>query len=271
MLGLVFVLGVRIAAPVVVVLLLVELALGLLARVAPSLNVMIAGAPVRLAVGLLVVAATRHGAAARSSAATCPTVLDAGRRHGAGVPVTGHGGQPAGDRTEKPTAKRMKDARERGQVARSRDLARRAVARRPSRSRSAGSARGWSASVSDRLTGGADDARRSARAATIERQRSPALDLVATSGCSRRVAGPPAVDRRRRVDRARASRSRAGVLAEGAAAATGAGSVRRTGFSKFAPDAGRPRARSRRSSAWPPSAPSATRFVRELLRAGAAA
>ena len=35
MLGMVFVLGVRIAAPVVVVLLVVELALGLLSRVAP--------------------------------------------------------------------------------------------------------------------------------------------------------------------------------------------------------------------------------------------
>ena len=58
MLGLVFVLGVRIAAPVVIVMLLVEIALALLARVAPSLNVMTAGAPVRVAVGLLVVAAT---------------------------------------------------------------------------------------------------------------------------------------------------------------------------------------------------------------------
>jgi flagellar biosynthesis protein FliR len=58
MLGVVFVLGVRIAMPVVVVLLLVELALGLLPRVAPSLNMMTAGAPVRLLVGLLIVAAT---------------------------------------------------------------------------------------------------------------------------------------------------------------------------------------------------------------------
>ena len=58
LLGLVFVLGVRIAAPVVIVMLLVEIGLALLARVAPSLNVMTAGAPVRLAVGLLIVAAT---------------------------------------------------------------------------------------------------------------------------------------------------------------------------------------------------------------------
>ncbi len=46
--------GLRISAPVVVVLLLVELALGLLGRVAPSLNVMTAGAPVRIVAGLLV-------------------------------------------------------------------------------------------------------------------------------------------------------------------------------------------------------------------------
>ena len=58
MLGLVFILGTRIAAPVLFVLLLIELALGLLARVAPSLHVMVAGAPVRLIVGLLVVGAT---------------------------------------------------------------------------------------------------------------------------------------------------------------------------------------------------------------------
>lgn len=57
-LGLVFVIGVRIAAPVIVVLLLVELALGLLARVAPSLNVITAGAPIRVIVGLLVMAAS---------------------------------------------------------------------------------------------------------------------------------------------------------------------------------------------------------------------
>jgi flagellar biosynthetic protein FliR len=58
MLGFVFVIGVRLAAPVIVVLLVVELALGLVGRVAPSLNVMMSGAPLRLAIGLLVVAAT---------------------------------------------------------------------------------------------------------------------------------------------------------------------------------------------------------------------
>jgi flagellar biosynthetic protein FliR len=58
MLGMVFVIGVRIAGPLVVVLLVVELALGLAGRVAPALNVMMSGAPIRLAIGLFAAAAT---------------------------------------------------------------------------------------------------------------------------------------------------------------------------------------------------------------------
>jgi flagellar biosynthetic protein FliR len=58
LLGFIFQMGLRIAMPVVVVLLLVELALGLMGRVAPSLNVIVAGAPIRLIAGLLVLAAS---------------------------------------------------------------------------------------------------------------------------------------------------------------------------------------------------------------------
>ena len=56
MLGLVFVTGVRMAVPVVTVLLLVELALGLISRAAPSLNLMVVGAPIRLLAGLAALA-----------------------------------------------------------------------------------------------------------------------------------------------------------------------------------------------------------------------
>ena len=56
--GLLFVMGVRLSLPVIFVLLLVEITLGLLGRVAPALNVLVAGAPIRLVVGLLVVSAT---------------------------------------------------------------------------------------------------------------------------------------------------------------------------------------------------------------------
>ncbi len=56
MLGLVFVTGVRLAAPVVTVLLVVELALGLLSRAAPSLNLMVVGTPIRLLAGFAALA-----------------------------------------------------------------------------------------------------------------------------------------------------------------------------------------------------------------------
>jgi flagellar biosynthesis protein FliR len=55
-LGIIFTVGTRLAAPVVVVLLIVELAVGLISRSAPALHFMIIGYPVRLIVGLTVLA-----------------------------------------------------------------------------------------------------------------------------------------------------------------------------------------------------------------------
>jgi flagellar biosynthetic protein FliR len=57
MLGIVFVLGVRFAMPAIVALLVVELAMGLISRTAPALNLMVVGMPLRLVSGLLVVIA----------------------------------------------------------------------------------------------------------------------------------------------------------------------------------------------------------------------
>jgi flagellar biosynthetic protein FliR len=54
--GLVFTVGARLAAPIIVVLLIVELAVGLIARSAPALSFMVIGYPVRLIVGLAVLA-----------------------------------------------------------------------------------------------------------------------------------------------------------------------------------------------------------------------
>ncbi|MEI8153403.1 MAG: flagellar biosynthetic protein FliR, partial [Hyphomicrobiales bacterium] len=58
MLGFVFVFGMRLAAPMLVVMLLVEVVLGLMTKVAPSLNIMTLGAPLRVPIGLLLVAIT---------------------------------------------------------------------------------------------------------------------------------------------------------------------------------------------------------------------
>jgi flagellar biosynthetic protein FliR len=57
MLGVIFDLGAHLAAPVVVALVLVELALGLIARSAPALNLMVVGFPIRLMTGLIALAA----------------------------------------------------------------------------------------------------------------------------------------------------------------------------------------------------------------------
>jgi flagellar biosynthetic protein FliR len=58
MLGLMFTLGVRLAAPVTVTLLVVEVAMGVTARVAPTLNLLVTAAPVRLLVGWMALALT---------------------------------------------------------------------------------------------------------------------------------------------------------------------------------------------------------------------
>jgi flagellar biosynthesis protein FliR len=55
--ALVFILGVRLAAPIVVVLLLVELAVGLISRSAPTLSFMVIGYPIRIILGMMLLAA----------------------------------------------------------------------------------------------------------------------------------------------------------------------------------------------------------------------
>jgi flagellar biosynthetic protein FliR len=57
-LGVVFVTGLRLAAPIVAILLVLEVALGLISRTAPALHVFVNATPVRLAAGLLMVGLT---------------------------------------------------------------------------------------------------------------------------------------------------------------------------------------------------------------------
>jgi flagellar biosynthetic protein FliR len=56
MLGAVFIVGIRLALPVIVVMLFVELAMGLVSRAAPAINLMVGGMPLRVLVGLIVIA-----------------------------------------------------------------------------------------------------------------------------------------------------------------------------------------------------------------------
>jgi flagellar biosynthesis protein FliR len=57
LLGLLFVFGTQVAAPIVIVLLIVEVAIGLISRAAPALNLMVLGFPIRLLAGLIALAA----------------------------------------------------------------------------------------------------------------------------------------------------------------------------------------------------------------------
>jgi flagellar biosynthetic protein FliR len=54
LMGLLFSVGVRLASPIVIVMLVVEVAVGLVSRTAPSLGFMVVGYPIRLALGLFV-------------------------------------------------------------------------------------------------------------------------------------------------------------------------------------------------------------------------
>jgi flagellar biosynthetic protein FliR len=56
LLGMIFSVGARLAAPIVIVMLVVEVAVGLISRSAPSLGFMVVGYPIRLALGLFVLA-----------------------------------------------------------------------------------------------------------------------------------------------------------------------------------------------------------------------
>ena len=79
LLGLIFTLGLRLAAPVVVVLVVAELAMALMARSAPALNLMADGASVRLIIGLLLLGVVVPAAFSILAGYTTP-VLEAGAR-----------------------------------------------------------------------------------------------------------------------------------------------------------------------------------------------
>lgn len=79
LLGLIFTLGVRLAAPVVVVIVVAELTMALMARSAPALNLMADGASVRLMVGMLLLAVVVPTAFGVLASYATP-VLEAGAR-----------------------------------------------------------------------------------------------------------------------------------------------------------------------------------------------
>ena len=80
LLGMVFSLGTRLAAPLVLVLVVVEVAMALAARTAPTFNLMVIGGPLRLVIGLVLLALTIP-VVTRVAARAADAVVNVGQRH----------------------------------------------------------------------------------------------------------------------------------------------------------------------------------------------
>lgn len=115
----IFILSLKLAAPVIVVLFLTEFTMGLIARNVPQLNIMILGLPVKIIVGLLVFSAA------------LPALIHAYVKAFQDIPgdLNNYFNLfplivmfASADKTEEPTPKKREDARKKGQVAKSREL-----------------------------------------------------------------------------------------------------------------------------------------------------
>lgn len=82
-LAMVFVVGLRLAAPVLIVLLIVELAIGLISRAAPSLSFQVIGYPLRIIIGLFVVATLIYTVPSVTASMIETALMLAGRTAGA--------------------------------------------------------------------------------------------------------------------------------------------------------------------------------------------
>ncbi|MBZ4663088.1 MAG: flhB [Caloramator sp.] len=113
-----FYLGVKLAAPIVLVLFITEFTMGLIARAVPQINVFILGMPIKVIVGFLSISTILGGLLHMyikifeglngdflKFFSLFPVILLA-----------------TDDKTEEPTPKKLKEAREKGQVAKSIDL-----------------------------------------------------------------------------------------------------------------------------------------------------
>ena len=117
-----FYIGLKISLPIIIIILITDIVLGLVARVMPQLNAMILAIPIKIAVGLI------------TFTLLLPIMLKTiGNNIGVFkdifneifklVPfVLVSAASDSGDKTEKPTPKKMDDARKKGQVAKSKEL-----------------------------------------------------------------------------------------------------------------------------------------------------
>lgn len=114
-----FIIGLKIAIPVVLIIVITDITLGLIARTVPQLNIMILGLPLKILVGLgcISLAIPLLAKLILSSYSTLPDMIKSMYRYAPLMFIFA-----SEDKTEDPTEKKLSDARKKGQVAKSKDV-----------------------------------------------------------------------------------------------------------------------------------------------------
>ncbi|MBD7909831.1 MULTISPECIES: fused FliR family export protein/FlhB family type III secretion system protein [Clostridium] len=117
-----FIIGVRIAIPIIIIGLITDLSMSLVSRTVPAINVMVLGMPVRLAVGLItfVVFLPIMIKLIISTFGTIPDILSKLLKSMTAMPLVLL--VASDDKTEEATPKKKNEARKKGQIARSKDV-----------------------------------------------------------------------------------------------------------------------------------------------------
>lgn len=113
-----FFIGLKIAIPIVLIIILTDICMGLISRVVPQINVMILGMPVKIMVGLVTVTLALP-LIIRIFVSTISYIPDIFRRIFYTIPIVFIF---ADEKTEEATPKKKQDARKKGQVAKSKDV-----------------------------------------------------------------------------------------------------------------------------------------------------
>jgi len=116
-----FTLGLKIAIPIILIIIITDICLGLISRTVPQLNVMILGMPIKILVGLSCFALVLPTAVNLivNSFYTIPDIIKAFYRV---IPLLIVISADSGEKTEDATPKKKSDSKKKGQVAKSKEL-----------------------------------------------------------------------------------------------------------------------------------------------------
>lgn len=113
-----FFIGLKIAIPMVLIIILTDICMGLVSRVVPQINVMILGMPVKMIVGIVTLVVTLP-LVIKIFISTLSYLPDVFRKIFYTIPIAFIFSD---DKTEEATPKKKQDARKKGQVAKSKDV-----------------------------------------------------------------------------------------------------------------------------------------------------